>query len=64
MNPECDSCTFWVYDDNDDDYVCMACPDEDDIARLVGQQSVFKKPRRDVCPFYRKNDEYKTASMQ
>ncbi len=63
MHPECDSCTFYVYDENDEDYVCMACPDEDDIARLLGEQSVFKK-KKDTCPFYRKNDEYKTAGMQ
>ncbi|MDD6263069.1 MAG: DUF6472 family protein [Clostridiales bacterium] len=64
MNPECESCTFWVYDENDEDYACMACPDEDDVARLVNGESVFRSKKRDCCPFYRRNDEYKTAGMQ
>ncbi|MBQ5973792.1 MAG: hypothetical protein IJL69_06280 [Oscillospiraceae bacterium] len=60
---ECETCTFWVYDENDEEFVCMACPDEDDVARMAAEE-VFAPSRRRGCPYYRLNDEYRTAGMQ
>lgn len=53
----CDTCLFYVYDEEYDDYYCDVDMDEDDVARMM--QSVAEN-----CPFYRNGDEYETVRHQ
>ena len=53
----CEMCQYYNYDEISDSYVCTANMDEDDYARYLQRQS------RD-CPFFRFQDEYKTARKQ
>lgn len=55
--PDCETCTFYDYDEEYDEYYCRANMDQDDMARL-GASS------RAVCPFYRMYDEYKSVRKQ
>ena len=55
--PDCESCTFYDYDEFTDEYYCRANLDEDDVARLSASH-------RAVCPFYRQYDEYKSVRKQ
>ena len=52
--PDCETCTFYDYDEDYDEYYCRANLDQDDLARL-GSSS------RAVCPYYRMYDEYKSV---
>lgn len=54
---ECDSCAYYVYDEEYDEYVCEAYMDEDDYAKLLGDA-------RAACPYYRDADEYKVVRHQ
>ena len=51
----CDTCLFYEYDEEYDDYCCTADMDEDDYARMLQQKT---------CPFWRDGDEYKTVRKQ
>ena len=53
----CETCEFWVYDEEYEDYVCSMALDEDEMIRYL--QS--KTPR---CLYYRFYDEYKTVQKQ
>ena len=53
----CETCAFYVYDDEYDEYVCDINMDEDDAARLIS--SHYKE-----CPFWRNGDEYETVRHQ
>ena len=55
--PDCESCTFYDYDEYTDEYYCRVNLDEDDVVRLS------TSPRA-VCPFYRLYDEYKSVRKQ
>jgi hypothetical protein len=55
--PNCETCTFYDYDEDYDEYYCRANLDQDDLARL-GASS------RAVCPYYRLYDEYKSVRKQ
>ena len=55
--PNCETCTFYDYDEEYDEYYCRVNMDQDDMARL-GASS------RAVCPFYRMYDEYKSVRKQ
>ena len=55
--PDCESCTFYDYDEISESYYCRANLDQDDRARL-GASS------RAVCPYYRVYDEYKSVRKQ
>ena len=55
--PDCETCTFYDYDEDYDEYYCRANLDQDDLARL-GASS------RAVCPYYRMYDEYKSVRKQ
>ena len=54
---ECEMCLNYVYDDDDEAYVCEADIDEDDMAHMWGG-------RRRHCPYWRSNDEYRTVKHQ
>ena len=53
----CESCAYFVYDDEFDEYFCDMNMDEDDVARLMSGH--YKK-----CPFWRNGDEYDTVKHQ
>ena len=53
----CETCVNFVYDDEDECYVCDMNLDEDDMER-------FLRSANDACPFYRPGDEYRTARRQ
>lgn len=54
---QCDSCTYYTYDDYTQQYFCDVNMDEDDAIRMAG--SHFKG-----CPYYSDGDEYKLAHKQ
>ena len=53
----CDTCVFYVYDDETDQLYCDVEADEDDMARMFGDQNA-------VCPYYRSNDDYEIVRHQ
>ena len=57
-NPKnCESCEFYVYDDEMDMYVCDINLDEDEMCSYLTSGS-----KR--CAYYRFYDEYKTVQKQ
>ena len=54
---QCESCAFYNYDEEFDDYLCDADLDEDDMAR-------FFADKQQGCPYWRRGDEYETARRQ
>ena len=57
MNGSCDTCAYYFYDEEYDDYICDMDIDEDDYARLMERD--FKG-----CPYYTNGDEYKVVRHQ
>ncbi|HIW48861.1 MAG TPA: hypothetical protein H9687_06260 [Firmicutes bacterium] len=55
---QCDTCLFYVYDEEYGDYCCDVRMDEDDAVRLFGGR------RSTGCPYYRVDDEYATVRKQ
>ena len=53
----CESCWYFVCDEDDEEYICSMDMDEDDYARLM------QSPRKQ-CPFWRDGDEYKVVRHQ
>lgn len=53
----CERCTFYVYDEEYDYYVCEADLDEDEM-------SAFLRGSDFSCPFYQLEDEYKVVRKQ
>ena len=53
----CELCQYYDYDEQTEEFLCTAAMDEDDYARFLENRS------RD-CPFFRYNDEYRTARRQ
>ena len=53
----CDTCAYFAYDDDTEEYVCDMDIDEDDYVRLM--QNKFKG-----CPYYKDGDEYKVVRHQ
>ena len=47
----CESCTYYIYDEDYESYVCDKNMDEDEYIRLMTD-------RYFQCPFYRNGDEY------
>ena len=61
MGNECESCAYYAYDEEYEDWFCTADMDEDDVARLM-QQEV--KGRRSRCQFWVNGDEYAVVKHQ
>ena len=57
MDGICETCAYYFFDEDYEEYVCDAAMDEDDFVRLT--ESGFKG-----CPYYRDNDEYKVVRRQ
>ncbi|MBQ1310268.1 MAG: hypothetical protein IIY55_00360 [Blautia sp.] len=54
---QCESCTYFVYDEEYEEYVCEADMDEDDFGRLMEQGT-------SACRCYRDGDEYRIVRHQ
>ena len=66
----CDTCSYYVYDEEAEEYYCDVDMDEDDRAHLAmqfaaqgGLMSASKQGSRG-CPYYRDDDEYKIVRHQ
>jgi hypothetical protein len=53
----CESCEFYDYDEEYDEYVCNARLDQDEMESFLGG-------RTRTCPYYRYYDEYKSVHKQ
>ncbi len=53
----CDECAYFEYDEDDEEYVCLADMDEDDYFRMLSGGT------KD-CPFFRNGDEYAVVRHQ
>ena len=53
----CESCTYYIYDEDYESYVCDKNMDEDEYIRLMTY-------RHFQCPFYRNGDEYAVVRKQ
>lgn len=53
----CESCEFYDYDEEWDEYVCSVALDEDEMIDFVGGNT-------HRCPYYRYYDEYKSVHKQ
>lgn len=53
----CETCAYFAFDEDYDDYICLADMDEDDYMRYIGSGDKG-------CPFYRLYDEYKIVRRQ
>ena len=53
----CESCTYYIYDEDYESYVCDKNMDEDEYMRLMTD-------RYFQCPFYRNGDEYAVVRKQ
>ena len=51
-----ETCAYYTYDEEYEEYFCEANMDEDDAARL--------SDRGQACPYYRDGDEYKVVRHQ
>ena len=54
---KCETCNFYNYDEEYEDYVCDMDLDEDEMARFLSSDV-------SACPFWRPGDEYRTSRMQ
>lgn len=53
----CDTCAFFIYDEDDECYVCDIDMDEDDYGRIMSGH--YR-----ACPYYRNGDEYAVVRRQ
>lgn len=54
---KCETCQFYDFDEDYDDYVCTMDMDEDEYARFLGGDTRS-------CPYWRSGDDYETARRQ
>ena len=58
MDPnQCDTCWYFDYDEEYDEYYCMMDLDEDEVYRISVSPS-------QQCPYYRQGDDYTLARRQ
>ena len=57
MDCECDTCWYYDYDEEYDEYFCMMDLDEDEFYR-------FFASGKNRCPYYRQGDDYTLARKQ
>ena len=57
MTFNCDTCTYYIYDEDDEAYYCDMDMDEDDAVRQMTQTHT-------QCPYYRNNYEYEVVRHQ
>ena len=54
---QCDTCWYYDYDEEFDEYVCIMDLDEDEMYR-------FMTSGKSHCPYYRQGDDYTLARKQ
>lgn len=54
---QCETCIYFQYDCEYDDYICTMIWEEDVLAKSI--QGFYKN-----CPYYRDEDEYKLVRAQ
>lgn len=54
---DCNSCSFYAYDEDFEDYICQVNMDEDDVVRLMCDEKY-------ECPYYQSDDEYRIVRKQ
>ena len=54
---ECETCWYYDYDEEYDEYYCMMELDEDEYWRIQNSRSKH-------CPYYRQGDDYALARRQ
>ena len=54
---KCETCVWYVYDEEYDDYLCDMDLDEDELARFLSSDTRS-------CPYWRPGDEYITARKE
>ena len=64
----CDTCVNYVYDEDDESWVCCVDMDEDDYVRSVDMDEddyvrTLTSPKP-ICVFYRNDDEYAVVRHQ
>lgn len=57
MEAQCDTCWYYDYDEEYDEYSCMLELDEDEVYRILTD-------RQGRCPYYRQGDDYTLARRQ
>ena len=57
MDDECETCWYYDYDEEYDEYYCMMDLDEDEVYRIQTSNSAH-------CPYYRQGDDYTLARRQ
>ena len=57
MGYACEDCNNYVYDEDEEAYICVQDMDEDDFYKVMS--STFRD-----CPYYRSGDEYKVVRHQ
>ena len=57
MDISCEECANFVFDDDEEEYVCCVSMDEDDYIRLNTDLHY-------QCPYYQCGDEYKIVRHQ
>lgn len=57
MGYACEDCNNYVYDEDEEAYICVQDMDEDDFYKAMS--SKFRD-----CPYYRSGDEYKVVRHQ
>ena len=54
---QCDTCWYFDYDEEYDEYYCMQDLDEDEYVRIMTSKDQH-------CPYYRQGDDYYLARKQ
>ncbi len=54
---ECESCTYYTYDEDSEEYCCLVTLDEDEYYALVSGN--YRS-----CPYFRNDDEYGIVRKQ
>ena len=57
MVSECDTCWYFDYDEEYDEYCCIMDLDEDEVYRILSSNN-------QRCPYYRQGDDYTLARRQ
>lgn len=57
IQSSCDSCAYFMYDDEYEYYVCDVNFEEDEMARLMSDKYYN-------CPYYKYGDEYSVVRKQ
>ena len=52
---DCETCLYYEYDEEYEEYCCTADMDQDDYGRMIQSQK---------CPFWRDGDEYRVVWKQ